>query len=65
MGSVLVLGPIIFVFYPIEPLAHFLAGLEERPAFLIGGDMSAGARRALLTENAPKPRSSTHGRRAT
>ena len=38
----------------IEPLAHLLAGLEERHAFLIDLDMSAGARvaagprRALL-----------------
>src|ERR1700691_3788467 len=38
----------------IEPLAHFLAGLEERHALLIDGDMRAGARiatgarRALL-----------------
>ena len=29
---------------PIEPLAHFLAGLEERNAFLIDRHMSAGAR---------------------
>src|ERR1700728_4297361 len=38
----------------IEPLAHLLAGLEERHAFLFDGDMGAGARitpgarRALL-----------------
>src|ERR1700686_3385501 len=38
----------------IKPLAHFLAGLEERHAFLVDGDMgagariAAGARRALL-----------------
>ena len=38
----------------IEPLAHFLAGLEERHALLVDGDMgagariAAGARRALL-----------------
>src|SRR5262249_35076221 len=28
----------------VQPLAHFLAGLEERHVFLIDGDMGAGAR---------------------
>ena len=28
----------------IQPLAHFLAGLEERNALLVDRDMSAGAR---------------------
>ncbi|MDN3279324.1 hypothetical protein QWJ07_34010 [Frankia sp. RB7] len=28
----------------VQPLAHFLAGLEERNALLIDGDMGAGAR---------------------
>src|SRR4051794_1336260 len=33
----------------IQPFAHFLAGLEERHAFLIDRHMSAGARIAART----------------
>src|SRR5215831_12828967 len=29
---------------PVEPLAHFLAGLEERHRFLLDRDVGAGAR---------------------
>src|SRR5690242_19307847 len=34
---------------PVEPLAHFLAGLEERHVFLLDRDMGAGARIAART----------------
>src|SRR5215472_13797643 len=45
----------------IEPLAHFLAGLEERHVFLIdlhvgaGARITAGARRALLHRERAEP----------
>jgi hypothetical protein len=44
---------------PIQPLTHFLAGLEERNALLIDGDMGAGARIAPCTCRAMLDREST------
>ena len=43
----------------VEPLAHFLAGLEERNALLIDGDMSAGARIAAGARGAMLDREGT------
>lgn len=42
----------------VQPLAHFLAGLEERNALLIDGDMSAGARIAAGARGAMLDRES-------
>ncbi|MGY4499808.1 hypothetical protein ACVWYH_003739 [Bradyrhizobium sp. GM24.11] len=43
----------------IQPLAHFLAGLEERNALLIDRDMGAGARIAAGARGAVLHREST------
>ncbi|MET4802022.1 hypothetical protein ABIA96_004605 [Bradyrhizobium sp. LB11.1] len=42
----------------VQPLAHFLAGLEERNALLIDGDMGAGARIATSARGAMLDRES-------
>src|SRR5258706_16467172 len=45
---------------PVEAFAHFLAGLEERHAFSVDGDMlpgpriAAGPRRAVLDGKSPE-----------
>ena len=43
----------------VEPLTHFLAGLEERYALLIDGDMGAGARIAAGARGAMLDREGT------
>src|SRR5688500_16791610 len=43
----------------VQPLAHFLAGLEERDALLVDRNMGAGARIAACTRRTMLDREST------